>query len=201
MAFLGLMIIILAALMGMIYFSPYSKGNHYAHKALENSIAINAPVSHVYQVLGNSENARKWSVFVHHITALNPDEVKDGEVGSMRRCFGNEEETGLMWDEEVIVNQKNVQRRLSIFNLVGFDLTADHLLTDQLYEETAEGTTKLTFTLFYDPKETVSAIDELKLYFAAYTAGDIFERNLENIKYLAEENEGYERRHPFLKIK
>ncbi|MBL56498.1 MAG: hypothetical protein CMP61_04845 [Flavobacteriales bacterium] len=182
----------------MILFSPYGKGKLYKNRYLACSIEVNASKEITYKILGNSDNARKWSVFVHHISTLNSNEISDGSVGSVRRCFQQEDENGLRWDEEILVNEVNSRRRLSIFNMVHFDLSADNLMTDQLYEN-YDGGCKLTFTIFFDPTKRISFIDELKMYFAAYKAEEIFEKNLENIKNLIERGDTYERVHLFIK--
>ena len=192
--FATLFFVVLAS---MVLLSPYGKGNLYGHRYLQSSIHIKTDKSHAYNVLGNSDNARKWSVFVHHISTLNSDKFIDGSVGSIRRCYQNENEIGLQWDEEIIINEINKRRRLSIFNMVHFDMTADYLMTEQLYNDVAGGC-KLTFTLFFDSTKEIGFIDELKMYFAAYTAQRIFEKNLINIKHLIEEGDSYQRVHSFL---
>jgi len=182
----------------MVVFSPYGKGGLYENRFLHSSIKINATKKNAYEVMGNSNNARKWSVFVHHINTLNSDEITDGSVGSLRRCYQNENELGLKWDEQIIINEINKRRRLSIFNMVGFEMSAENLLTDQVYED-IDGGCKLTFTLFFDSTKEISLIDELKMYFAAYTAKDIFDKNLVNIKCLIEKGDAYKRIHSFSK--
>ena len=181
-----------------VLLSPYGKGNIYSHRYLQSSIFIESDKSYAYDVLGNSDNARKWSVFVHHISTLNSDKVIDGSVGSVRRCYQNENEIGLKWDEKIIINEINKRRRLSIFNMINFDMTADYLMTEQIYDD-ADGGCKLTFTLFFDSTKKIGVIDELKMYLAAYTAHDIFEKNLMNIKKLIEEGDAYKRVYSFLK--
>ena len=119
----------------MIYFSPFGKYDEASYKLLKHSVVINAPVEKVFQYLGNSANATKWSVFVDHITPLNINEVADGKMGSIRRCFVKANETGMIWDEiitEVIPNKK---RQLLVYDLVNFKMTADNLATEQLYEK------------------------------------------------------------------
>src|ERR1700752_3362634 len=79
----------------MIATSPFGQQKGFNYKLILHSIDINAPVDSVYSFLGKSSNARKWSVFVNHISTLNEDKVSDGKVGCMRRCFQNENEKGL----------------------------------------------------------------------------------------------------------
>ena len=196
--FILIVLFFLAALVVMVVFSPYGGGSLYKGRFLESSIEINSSKKHAFSVLGNSNNARKWSVFVHHISTLNPNEITDGSVGSIRRCYQNEDESGLQWDEKIIINEINKRRRLSIFNMVHFDMSADDLMTDQIYEDSKNGC-KLTFTIFFDSTKEISLIDELKMYFAAYTAKDIFDKNLVNIKYLIEKGDAYKRIHSFSK--
>ena len=196
-AVFSLVILFFMALVVMVLLSPYGEGNLYNHRYLESSIKIKESKKHAFSVLGNSNNARKWSVFVHHISTLNPNKTTDGSVGSIRRCYQNEDESGLQWDEKIIINEINKRRRLSIFNMVHFDMSADYLMTDQIYEDSKNGC-KLTFTIFFDSTKEISLIDELKMYFAAYTAQRIFEKNLINIKHLIEEGDSYQRVHSFL---
>ena len=146
---LSIIILFVISIILMVAFSPYGKGSLYENRFLHSSIEINATKKNAYEVLGNSNNARKWSVFVHHINTLNSDEITDGSVGSVRRCYQNENELGLQWDEQIIINEINKRRRLSIFNMVGFEMSAENLLTDQVYED-IDGGCKLTFTLFFD---------------------------------------------------
>ena len=194
---ISIVLFFLAAIVLMVVLSPYGGGSLYKVRFLESSIEINSSKKHVYSVLGNSNNARKWSVFVHHISTLNPNKTTDGSVGSIRRCYQNEDESGLQWDEKIIINEINKKRRLSIFNMVHFDMSTDYLMTDQIYEDSNNGC-KLTFTIFFDSTKGISLIDELKMYFAAYTAQGIFEKNLINIKHLIEEGDSYQRVHSFL---
>ncbi len=166
--------------LGFVLCSPY----HYG-KPMSHTIIINAPKEKVFQFLGNSANAARWSVFVNHISTLNPKEVPDGQVGSRRRCFVSKNEQGTQWDElisEVVPNEK---RQLSIYNLIEFPLVANNLLTEQQYEKINENQCKLTFSLFYkNGKATL--FEHLKTYFAAYRIQSIFERNMLNIKTIIE---------------
>lgn len=180
----------------IIFFSPYGKGELYDNRFLKSSVTISMSKDSVYNVLGNSENARKWSVFVHHINTVNSSQIMDGTVGSIRRCYQNKDESGLRWDEEVIINKKNRTRRLSIFNMIHFDMSADYLMTDQIYEDIEDGC-KLTFTLFFVVSKDIPFMDEIKMYFAAYAIEDIFQKNLINIKHLVEEGVYYQRVHSF----
>ena len=158
---------------------------------------IKASKKYVYRVLGDSQNAGKWSVFVHHIRSLKTGAVVEGQTGSVRRCYQKENESGLQWDEEVIINEDNRRRRLSIFNMVDFDLHANFLMTDQLYQD-VDGGCQLTFTLFFDPGKEIDFLDQIKMYCASYLVQDIFEKNLVNIKHLVENKNTYQRVYPFV---
>jgi uncharacterized protein YndB with AHSA1/START domain len=179
------MLICAIALVAMVLFSPYSR-TEVGIKKVAHTISIDAPVEVVFDYLGSSSNASKWSVFVHHITTLNDSIVPDGAVGSVRRCFVNADEKGRCWDEETVRVVPNHSRRLTIFNMQDFPLTADHLVTEQLYRKTAEDQCELTFTVFYDV-ENPGLASHLKLYFAAYRIQRIFKQNMKNIKQNVEE--------------
>jgi hypothetical protein len=169
----------------MVGLSPYKSYNKYSHNLVKVSVNINALPSKVFNYLGNSNNAKDWSVFVSHITTLNPSEKVDGELGSVRRCFTNENETGETWDEEILFIEENRYRKLSCYNFIDFALSSNNLHTEQIYEEQDDGTTELSFTLFYANPE-VSLVDELKMHFASYTMASIFKENLANIKSFVE---------------
>lgn len=182
---IGFFALIAIALTAMVLFSPYKSYDGFPYKLIKTTVVINAPADSVFRYLGNSENARNWSVFVHHIDALNSDTVPDGQPGSKRRAFCNEDEQGRRWDELTTLVEPNKRRQLITFNYVDFAMTADGLATEQLYAPLNDSTTELSFTLFYlnhDP----SWWELLKTHFAAYTVDDIFQRNMANIKRLVE---------------
>lgn len=180
-------IILIAIIMGaFILLSPYRWNDEYSYKAISSEVMIKAPIDSVYAYLGNSGNARNWSIFVDHITTLNSAQVPDGMVGSKRRAFQEADETGLRWDEEILIAKPNEQRRLICFDLVEFPLSVDTIYTDQWYKKTQNGTqTNLTFTVFYMSEPGL--IDHVKTKFAAYQIKSIFDQNLENIKQACEQ--------------
>lgn len=169
----------------MIITSPFGSHKNFNYKVVIHSIEIDAPVDSVYNFLGKSSNAAKWSVFVSHINPLNLNKVPDGMVGCQRRCFKNKDERGLQWDEEITIAEVNKRRQLTIYNLQGFDMQAEGLATEQIYEPLTPTKTKLSFTLFY-LKNNPSLIDLLKTYFAAFEVKNIYERNMANIKKIIE---------------
>jgi uncharacterized protein YndB with AHSA1/START domain len=164
----------------VLLLSPYKRFSNETRPDIRQSVIIDAPADSVYAYLGNSANAARWSVFVHHISPLNPDSVPDGSAGSLRRCFQRADETGLRWDEEILIAEPAKRRRLSIFNLIGFPANAKGLMTEQWYETTPDGRTRLTFTVFF--LEKPSAWDTLKIRLFAWRIAAIFKSNMENIK-------------------
>ena len=164
---------------------------------LAESVIVDVSAEQLYRVLGDSGNARKWSVFVHHISATNADKVPDGAVGSQRRCFVNENETGARWDEELVACEPARLRRITIFDAVGFRLSASGLVTEQRYEPLGADRTRLTFTLgFLGPH--VGLVEAANFRLAEPYVRSVFRRNLANIKRLAEQGEAYSREHPFV---
>jgi uncharacterized protein YndB with AHSA1/START domain len=178
----GIIIVILAI---MIVFSPYKKYGSNQFRSVDVSVLIDLPPDSVYEYLGNSDNARDWSSFVDHITVLNTEEYKDGEVGSERRCFENKNEKGIYWDEEILEVIPNKKRRLSIYNMNGFAMTAEGLQTEQIYKQIGKNKSELTFTVFFEGHGP-SWFESLKMYYSAYALRSIFEKNLDNIKRLTE---------------
>ncbi|MDZ4759245.1 MAG: hypothetical protein SGJ10_14050 [Bacteroidota bacterium] len=175
------LIILLVIVFLTYFFSPFKGNDIYKHKAIVSTMEIKAPISKVFTYLSNSSNATKWSVYVHHITTLNSQEVVDGKIGCRRRCFQQADEQGVVWDElitEVIPEQK---RQLVLYNMHGFSMQAEGLATEQLYTKVTDSTTSVSLTLFYKTGEA-STIETMKTYFAAYFIYNIFNRNLANIK-------------------
>lgn len=169
----------------LFLFSPFKKnGEQYA---LENTILVNKPVSVVYTYLGNSNNAANWSSYVNHITPLNTDKVNDGDKGSIRRCFKNEDEEGIWWDEEILTDNTNTERELTIYNMHGFAIQTHNLTTKQLYTAISDTATQLTFGLYKNAEE-VTISDWFKLRFAGWIISSIFDKNLEGIKSEVEKN-------------
>jgi hypothetical protein len=78
-------------------------------------------------------------------------------------------------------NIPNQKRQLEIYNLQDFPITANHLATEQLYEQTVSGTCKLTFTVFFKNAEPTFS-EVIKMYFGAYRILSIFKKNMHNIQ-------------------
>jgi len=182
---LGILITLCVALLAMVVFSPYKRQDGFNYKLVKHTLVINAPVDSVFRFLGNSDNARKWSVYVHHISTLNSDEVKDGLPGSIRRAFCTADEKGQRWDELVTIVEPNKRRQLITYDYIDFSMTAEGLATEQIYQAIDANTSQLTFTLFFkDHKPTL--FEKLKMNFAAYVVLDIYEKNMDNIKRIVE---------------
>lgn len=174
----GLLTTIIVA---FISFSPYGYHKGFNSPLIIQTIVIDAEPATVFNYLGNSSHAAKWSVFVDHISPLNPEQVQDGAIGSERRCFGSADETGIIWDERITQVVPALHRQLEIYNIQGLSLRADNLLTDQIYRRTNGLQTSLSLTLHYGDT-TPSIWVKIKTYLAAYKISSIFADNLINIK-------------------
>jgi hypothetical protein len=169
----------LALLVLALLLSPFRKAEN--NFVLAKKITINKPAKEVYSYLGNSATASDWSMFVDHITPLNPDKVADGKKGSIRRCFRNSNEVGIWWDEEILADIPNEERELTIYNMHGFIMQTHNLTTKQIYTPISETETELTFGLYKNAEE-VGFIDWLKLKTSGWVIAHIFKNNLEGIK-------------------
>ncbi len=164
--------------------SPYRVHYDGDRPKLATSTDVDATCASVFDYLGNSANASKWSVYVDHITPLNAESVRDGSAGSIRRSFKNADETGMRWDEYFTEVVPGKRRELRIYNIVDAPATAEGtLLTEQLYAPLDANRCRVTFTLFF--AESPSATDWLKMRIKAHEIGRIFEKNLANIGRLA----------------
>jgi uncharacterized protein YndB with AHSA1/START domain len=186
--FLWLFILLTAGLTAAILFSPYGKHEGFDYKLIKHTVEIDAPVEKVFNFLGNSENAKRWSVFVNHITPLNTDTFADGTPGARRRCYQQADEQGIQWDELITIVEKNKRRQLTCYDLKDFPMTAENLATEQIYEELPGKGCRLSFTLFFY-QDRSTWWDELKTYLAAYKVKSIYEENMANIKRIVEAEE------------
>lgn len=183
--FVWVIAILTLLITAVIIFSPYRSHKGFSYKLIKHSVEINAPVDSVFRFLGNSANAARWSVFVHHIVTLNANEYPDGAVGSRRRCYCYADEKGRQWDELITENIPNQKRQLEIYNLQDFPMTADGLATEQLYEQTAAGKCRLSFTVFFKNHQP-SLAEKIKMYIGSYRITSIFKKNMQNIKTIIE---------------
>jgi len=155
---------------------------------LKVQIEINASVNAVYSYLGNSDNAQTWSVYVSSIETLNAELYRDGEQGNIRRCFVKGSQDAQFWDEEILQNDKDQLRQLSIFNFNNFPMSADNLVTEQRYFQKADGFCMLEFSLHFAVSPRF--LDQLKMHFASRIIAGIFQQNLMNIKQDIETKSG-----------
>ena len=98
-----LLLLLAGAVVGVVLLSPYGKKDGFSYPLVLHTVEVDATPDHVFSFLGNSGNASRWSVFVHHIVPLYASTVPDGRSGSQRRCFKTRDEKGLQWDEEITV--------------------------------------------------------------------------------------------------
>ncbi|MCB9262928.1 MAG: SRPBCC family protein [Flavobacteriales bacterium] len=176
-----ILLVLLAVLLVLVIFSPFKKNAATNEYRLETKVTIHAPVEKTFGYLGNSDNAKKWSVYVDHITSLNPEKHPDGTLLSTRRCFKNANEKGIQWDEDIVKIEPNVMRELTIYNMKNFPLKTDNLVTRQLYKPADSQTTELIFGL-YKNVEKCTFWDIIKMKLTGYVVAKIFKGNLKNIK-------------------
>lgn len=153
-------------------------------KVVSYSVEIKASPDSVFRFLGKSANAKRWSVFVDHITPLNADSVPDGSPGSRRRCFCKRDESGKRWDETITEVIPGKKRRLSLYNMHGFLASSNSLATEQIYEPLEGGGCRLTFTILFATPP--SRTERMKVWFAKPSIRGIFVKNMANIKRIVE---------------
>ncbi len=183
-----LLAIVAVSVLGLaaaIALSPYGKKEGFAYPLMKTSVEINATPDSVFRFLGNSDNARRWSVFVNHIKPLNADSIKDGQPGARRRCFCKGDESGRRWDETITEMVPGKKRQLICYAFVDFPVSAQGLATEQLYQDLGNGKMRLTFTFFFKDRKP-SLIESFCMYLSAYRVNDIFVRNMNNVKRLVE---------------
>ena len=174
-------IILFCLITVLLFLSPFKYNENTNNYELVQEIIIDRPVKQVFDYLGHSKHASEWSVFVDHITPLNPHWHQDGTVGSQRRCFKNKNEKGIFWDETILEVIPLQKRSLSVYNLNGFPISTTDLVTHQQYENIGDNMTKLKFGLI-KPNKEVGILEWLKLKMAGYVVSSIFKKNLKGIK-------------------
>ncbi|MES1172334.1 MAG: SRPBCC family protein [Bacteroidota bacterium] len=167
-------------------FSPYGRRVDPPSPRLEETVDVAAPCGRVFTYLGDSSHARLWSVFINHITPLNPEVAADGAVGSIRRSFRNADEQGMRWDEEFMIVEPDRRRRLRIFNMVEARAPRDNsLMSEQVYRPLPDGGCRLAFTLFL--QNPPSLADQVAVRLIAHQVSRVFRRNIANVKRLVEQ--------------
>ncbi|MEJ2539460.1 MAG: SRPBCC family protein [Gemmatimonadota bacterium] len=164
---------------GAMAFSPYRSRPGTDPPSILEAVEIEASCPEVHAYLGDSSNARDWSVYVDHITPLNTDQAADGAEGSIRRSFRNADETGMRWDEYFEHVEPGL-RRLTVYNIVGAPSTRGALVTEQIYEPLGPGRCRLAFSLFL--REDASLGDAVLMRLAAWDIARIFRSNIRNVK-------------------
>ena len=170
--FLAVLLLFLIVSFAAYKFSPYDQ-------KILSAVDIEMPCEITFDYLGDSENAKDWSVFVAFIETINSAVIPDGEVGSKRICYTKEDHTGFNWEEEVLEVKPNEYRKISCYNFENLGINTPNLATEQIYRTTDEGC-KVMFTLDFIKKP--GFIDLVKMKFAAYRIKSIFDKNLANIK-------------------
>ena len=85
----------------------------------KESVIINSSQQQVWDYLSENHHAKMWSVFFDHITTLPSDsaDIKEGGIGSIRRCFRRPDETGIRWDEVTVESQAPEFRQIHTYNI------------------------------------------------------------------------------------
>lgn len=177
--------LVMTAMFLLLCFSPYGSKEGFSYKLIKESVVVDVSVDSAFRFLGNSDNARRWSVYVDHISTLNSIRTPDGTPGSIRRCFCNKNEKGQRWDELITLVEPNKRRQLTTFNLIDFPMQANGLASEQRYRKISKNRCEITFTLFFANHDP-GFWDEFKTYFGAYQVRSIFQQNLKNIKRILE---------------
>jgi hypothetical protein len=163
-------------------------------QGVTESVTINAPVEVVWKYVSDSTKARDWSVYFDHISPLPG--IQDGQVGSLRRCFRNADESGLSWDEVTTIIQPLKMRQITTYNIKHLPWSlltfGGYVFVRQHYRKISDQQTELTF-------QTVSPADANWIHrkvfeFSRRDTLRIFKQNLTNIKALIE---GAPRVHPW----
>jgi len=150
------------------------------------TVVIDAPSEDAWAYIGDSGNARQWSVFFSHITPL-AGTPPDGTVGSVRRCFRRPDESGITWDEELTEVVPLERRTIRVFNLRGFRVPgakATQFITAQTYVRLGPRRTRVTFSCWLDRPN--DALHRVIFWKSHWETAHIFRVNLANIKAAVE---------------
>ena len=165
-------------------------------------VVINASQEEVWNYLSDNRNAASWSVFFDHITTLDSDgdDIKEGGVGSVRRCYRFADESGITWDEDTVKIEPYSFRQIHTYNIQNWpfeDFNALEFDVFQTYEKLGANQTKLSFSTSLKMPQTAYA--KWMFYSAKWETLRIFRVNLENIKAHIEQGQvaNYNRPHPW----
>ena len=152
-------------------------------EAVSESVTIEAPVAETWAYASNSLEAINWSVYFDHISPL-PGPVADGQVGSLRRCFRNKDESGYAWDEVIINVEPLKLRQIVTYNFINYPFSVIHdgqyVFVRQIYEALGEGRSRLTFQT--TTHKGNNPFFKFIFWISRKETGDIFQKNLMNIK-------------------
>ncbi len=154
--------------------------------AISASVDIDRPVSEVWAYVSDTTKANQWSIYFHHISNI-PNEFADGSVGSIRRCYRNENEAGVFWDEKVLFVKSEKTRIIYSYNFNGYyaETKTYSAYVLQHYEVISKNKTRLTFKT--QASAEMTTWDRIMFYFSKKQVSEIFEKNLKNIKNHIEE--------------
>ena len=147
----------------------------------KESVVINAPLESVWAYVGNSENAKEWSVYFSHI---KPIAGQDGQVGGIRRCFRRSDETKNRWDEKTLELKPMTYRKIHTYALHGFpdeSFNSAEFHVHQRFEESAD---KKSVTLSFG-SELLKPHDPISFFRFLWHSGEVsrvISLNLQNIK-------------------
>lgn len=157
-------------------------------EAVSKSVEINAPVEKTWAYASDSLQAVNWSIYFNHISPLEGPSP-DGQIGSLRRCFRNKDESGYAWDEVIINVEPQKLRQIVTYNFINYPFNFAHeneyVFVRQLYESLGPDKSKLTFQTI--PRNESNPFFRFIFWISRGKTGEIFLKNLENIKAAIEE--------------
>jgi hypothetical protein len=164
--------------------------------AVTESVIIEAPVGETWNYASNSLEAVNWSIYFDHISPLESPAL-DGQVGSLRRCYRNKDESGYAWDEVIINVETQKLRQLVTYNFINYPFTwihsGEYVFVRQLYESLGPHQSKLTFQTISRPDG--NPLFKFLFWVSRKKTAEIFLKNLENIKAAIEHQP---RKYPWL---
>jgi hypothetical protein len=168
----------------------------------KESIVINAPLDEVWSYVGNSDNAKEWSIYFSHI---KPISGPDGEVGGVRRCFRRSDETKNRWDEKTLELKPKTYRKIHTYALQGFPDSYFNRAEFHVHQRFVESSDKKSVSLTFG-SELLKPLDPISLMRFLWHSGEVSRvigLNLANIKEAIEarhQNRPYIRPHPYEEV-
>ena len=156
--------------------------------AVSESVVINAPVEKTWEYASNSLKAVDWSIYFDHISPLKGP-APDGQIGSLRRCFRNKDESGYAWDEVIINVEPQRLRQIVTYNFINYPFELIHkdeyVFVRQIYEPLKGDRSRLTFQTV--TREGGNPFFKFIFWLSRGETADIFLKNLKNIKAAIEQ--------------